>query len=424
MHDLDTPSMAERDAILQWLAEIVAIDDAHVEDISLADSAHWKYRDGALRHDTDRYFNVVGLEWSEGGEIRRRPFIEQREIGTLGFIARPGATGLEFLVHAKAEPGNVGHVQLAPSCQATASNTDRVHGGMAPPFSEEFSAWQGSLLSDSLQSEQGSRFLAKRNRNVVLVASGIGDEPGPLHRWVAFDVLRELLTVDYLVNTDARSVLCTSDWPTLAGRAPFPGADAFSRELRASFEAPIRPAMLAKVEASLAKGREALAPVTRIPLDTLAGFGFDPQARPVMSDGAISVRQIKVRSLTREVTQWDQPILDLAAPEHLDLPCRRQEGLLVFGYRAAWEPGLLAGVELAPGFNEDLGGTVRLEARQSDEGGRFYRDVARYRVVDFGSEVPGEEALVWLTLAEVHALGPIDNRGSQFGGWVIHGAPC
>lgn len=391
--------------LLAWIAEVVERDAGEVEEIALAESSAWSLRDDALRHETGRYFNVVGLEWEEAGEIRQAPFIEQREIGTLGLIARPGSSGLDFLMHAKAEPGNIGGVQLAPTCQATASNADRVHGGAAPPFSREFLGAKEGILSDSLQSEQGSRFLGKRNRNVLLLAPDWKEDPGPLHRWIPFAVLRDLLAQDFLVNTDARSVLCTSDWPTLAGRAPFPGEDRFSRELCASFHAPIRPGVLVEVFSALERTRMARPTPRPVPIDTMAGFGFDLAGLPVMSDGAVSVRQIRVRSRTREVTEWDQPILDLAAPQHLDLPCRRREGLLLFGYRPCWEPGLLAGAELAPVPASALEGIVRLEARQSDEGGRFHRDIATYRVLDLDTTGP-EEGMLWLTLAEVHALMP------------------
>ncbi|WP_204311049.1 NDP-hexose 2,3-dehydratase family protein, partial [Stenotrophomonas maltophilia] len=78
-------------------------------------------------------FQVVGLNWREAGAVRCQPFIEQREIGTLGFLARRTADGLALLLHAKAEPGNVGIAQIGPTCQATASNRDRVHGGALPP---------------------------------------------------------------------------------------------------------------------------------------------------------------------------------------------------------------------------------------------------------------------------------------------------
>jgi oxidase EvaA len=405
-------TLTHPDAVAGWLAEIVERDAGNLEDIALAGSSAWSWREGAIRHGTNRFFNVVGLAWQEDA----RPFIEQREIGTLGLIARPGGeagggtrgkAGLDFLMHAKAEPGNVGLVQLAPSCQATASNADRVHGGTATPFSSPFSGplagGGGTFLSDSLQSEQGSRFLAKRNRNAVLLAPAIG-EPGPLHRWVPFDTLRELLAQDFLVNTDTRSVLCTSDWPSLAGRIPFPGEDGFSRELRASFQAPVRRGMWDRVTAALDAARAAGPEVRSVALDAMPGWGFDPGRHRMLEKDGLAVRQIRVRSRTREVTGWDQPIFDQAEPQAIDLPCGRADGLLLFGYRPRWEPGLLAGAELAPGL-EGQEGRVRLEVRQSDEGGRFYRDIASYRVLDL-DVAEQEPGMLWLTLAEVHAMMP------------------
>lgn len=401
--------LADADAIDAWLAEIRERDEGSVEDMALAESGAWSWRDGGIRHRTNRFFGVVGRAWQEAsGELRAQPFIEQREIGTLGLIARPGQgrgdKGLDFLMHAKAEPGNVGLVQLAPSCQATASNADRIHGGEAPPFSRHFADGDGTLLSDSLQSEQGSRFLAKRNRNAVLIAPEIG-EPGPLHRWVPFQLLRELLARDFRVNTDTRSVLCTSDWPTLAGRTPFPGEDAFSRALRASFQAPVRPSTRGRVAVALDAARAAGPVVGPVALDAMPGWDFDPSGHRMVGNDSLAVRQIRVRCRTREVTGWDQPIFDQAAPQTIDLPCRRSEGLLLFGYRPCWEPGLLAGAELMPGSSQAIPGQVRLEVRQSDEGGRFYRDVANYRVLDLGDAEPDGDML-WLTLSEVHDLMP------------------
>lgn len=396
-------TLMHEDAVTGWMAEVVEQDEGSVEEITLAGSEAWSWRDGAIRHATDRFFNVVGLAW----EAEARPFIEQREIGTLGLIARPGQegeSGLEFLIHAKAEPGNVGLVQLAPSCQATASNADRIHGGATPPFTASFADGRGTILSDSLQSEQGSRFLAKRNRNVLLLDPTVG-EPGLLHRWVPFAVLRGLLAQDFRVNTDARSVLCTSHWPTLAGRIPFPGEDDFSRELQASFQAPIRPRVRERVVAALDAARRAGPEVKPVPIEAMPGWSFDPSRHRMADEHGLAVRQIRVRSRTREVTLWDQPILDQAEPQVIDLPCGRAKGLLLFGYRPCWEPGLLAGAELAPGPQVPATGRVRLEARQSDEGGRFYRDVASYRVLDLGGTEPAAD-LLWLSLSEIHALMP------------------
>ena len=73
------------------------------------------------------------------------------------------------LVQAKVEPGNIGYAQLAPTVQATQSNYERVHGSQETPFLDWFLGQrQDAVLDDCLQSEQGSRFLGKFNRNMAV----------------------------------------------------------------------------------------------------------------------------------------------------------------------------------------------------------------------------------------------------------------
>ena len=108
-----------------------------METMSLDRSREWVLRDGRIVHRTGRYFAVTGVAGADGSA---QPLLEQREIGTLGFL-RAGATArVELLAQGKIEPGNVGLAQLAPTMQATASNLDRVHGGRAQFLEAEPSA--------------------------------------------------------------------------------------------------------------------------------------------------------------------------------------------------------------------------------------------------------------------------------------------
>jgi oxidase EvaA len=43
--------------------------------------------------------------------------------------------------------------------------------------------------------------------------------------------------------------------------------------------------------------------------------------------------------------------------------------------------------------------------RQSDEGSRFFRDIAEYRIIDIGESQP-EDGLIQLTLSEIACLLP------------------
>lgn len=401
MHDAPLASL---DAVRVWVERVRVADRTRVTASSLSQSSAWGLTDGCLRHRSGRYFNIVGLEWMAAGALRCQPFIEQREIGTLGFIARRRGGGLELLVHAKAEPGNVGIVQLAPTCQATASNRDRVHDGDLPPFSGYFGNVTGDVLSDTLQSEQGSRFLGKRNRNIFVVDDL--DAGGPLHRWISLDLFKTLLSVDFLVNTDARSVLCCTDWRRLFG-CDGAGPDAFALALWRSLDSAPRPSVLRETQARLDRLKQ-LAPTPRArPVEHLDGWGFDAEGPVIMANSELALRQIKVHCATREAPDWDQPMLQTLADQIVELLCRNRGGVLEFAFRPYWEPGLVSRAELGPSFfrhpaGPTTPGIIRAHVRQSDEGGRFYHTTAEYRIVETEADADHGQFL-WHRLSEVQA---------------------
>lgn len=392
------------EAVQNWVERVRAADRTRVEPGSLATSSAWLLSDARIRHVSGRYFSMVGLEWAQDGMLRRQPFIEQREIGTLGFIARQSERGLDLLVHAKAEPGNVGIVQLAPTCQATASNRDRVHGGDSPPFSNYFDNLKGDILCDSLQSEQGNRFLGKVNRNVFVIDDVDADDP--LHRWIPFELFKTLLGIDFLVNTDARSVLCCTDWRRLSAGLEA-GRDDFGRTLYASVCSEVRPDVIRQAAARLEHLRQTAPAVEVRPIDRLDDWTFDANAPIIMTNDGLELRHIRVHCATREVAEWDQPILGSLEEQVVELLCRDRDGILEFAFCGRWEPGLLKGAELGPTFFRRPGepttpGIVRARVRQSDEGGRFYRSTADYRIVEV-TAIADEDQFSWLRLSEVQA---------------------
>ena len=132
------------------------------------------------------YRNVP--EWDQ-------PIINQPEIGFLGFIVKKFNGVMHFLMQAKIEPGNLNIVQLSPTLQATRSNYTRVHGGKSPNYLEYFNGEKEVyVLVDQLQSEQGARFLHKRNRNIIVEINEdeeISVKDGFI--WVSLGQIKELL---------------------------------------------------------------------------------------------------------------------------------------------------------------------------------------------------------------------------------------
>jgi oxidase EvaA len=375
------------DAIGAWFSSLLDEARCRVESIPLAESAEWHDDGGAIVHRSGGFFRVVGLECDGHAAAI---FIEQRTVGTLGFLIRGG----ELLVHAKIEPGNVGLVQLAPTCQATDSNARRIHGGAAPPFIDAFPRGAANALYDVDQSEQGTRFLGKCNRNVLVAAPA--DVPLPAtHRWMDVDEVLELARHDYVVNTDARSVLVCAPWRRLVNRVPFSRVrGGFGAELMVSAHSSSH--SLARVKAEIAAARAATREPKIVPLTEVPQNG-------------VRVRQIRVTVRGREVPSWDQPILDSSGEGNVLLACGRIDGVLHFLFRARSEPGLHDHVELAPtvvvepGGKSDvrIDGTVVAECRQSEEGGRFYRDTNLYQIVDVGKAY---DADYWLTLGDIRTL--------------------
>ncbi|MFD0982837.1 NDP-hexose 2,3-dehydratase family protein, partial [Tropicimonas aquimaris] len=211
----------EANAIRNWLGEVRANSHLLLDRVALRECSRWLYRDGELHHATGRFFSIVGLAVNNVGMARhgrQLAMIDQPEVGWLGFIIRRTSHGIDWLLQAKTEPGNIDATQLAPSLQATRSNYTCVHGGLPTRFLDLFRG-ATAFVSDGPHSEQGTRFLWKFNRNSVLILPE-GDTPdvsGLEHwNWCSSGSIRDLLAEDYSVNTDARSVIATAPWALLA----------------------------------------------------------------------------------------------------------------------------------------------------------------------------------------------------------------
>ncbi|SNT41317.1 NDP-hexose 2,3-dehydratase family protein [Tropicimonas sediminicola] len=349
----------EADAIRIWLREARANSHLQLDRVALADCAQWLYRDGGLHHATGRFFSIVGLEVKDVGEARhgrQLAMIDQPEVGWLGFIIRRTPHGIEWLLQAKTEPGNIDATQLAPSIQATRSNYNRAHGGRPTEFLDLFRGAK-AFVSDGPHSEQGTRFLWKFNRNSVLILPD-GEAPdasGLEHwKWCPSGSIRDLLADDYCVNTDARSVTATAPWALLADGGALFSAPA----LAASYEQVVEPkeleSFLDRINA-LPHGR--VPRWQHIALDEMAGFSWgDSGLLDDKNDEQVACFEIRVRG--REVDHWYQPFLmQKGQTDHVLLMRLTEKGAeffvrlfheVGFGTRVEYGPSLHSAFELAP----------------------------------------------------------------------------
>lgn len=411
---------------LDWLDTIKNRANFKVKEILLDKNSSWSYEKGAIRHTSHRFFNIIGIKYlDEAGNTCYMPLIDQWEIGTLGFIWRDSSSIPEVLVQAKIEPGNVGVIQLAPSCQATASNADRVHGGSISPLSDVFGKDEVLVISDSLQSEQGTRFYHKLNRNVLATLKNSNYKPEDVHKWLPVDVVLQMLKIDYLFNTDARSVLVCSDWEKLIGRKPFSSSDSIlSKELMDSYNHEGLYVQLDKLKTEINDSRSKITPSEIVPLKDLPGYRVDESGVYPETKKPFSVKFIEVQTGYREVKSWNQPIVESAGVGKVRLTCARIDGILHFLFKPVIEPGLINKIELSPDTVIEPGGSIEdtqtdndnkvlIESWQSEEGGRFWFDKNLYQIVDAGAAYPIPNDWAWLSLKQVTEL-------LKEGGWLTN----
>lgn len=382
----------------------------------------WKKDETSLHHQTRRYFSVVFVR----DKLRERVMIDQPEIGVLGFLIAENGPARKWLVQYKSEPGNVGHVQIAPTVQATKSNYERVHGGNPTPFLEFFTE-PGGARKDVLGSEQGDRFLNKFNRNCkrLVDQDWVLSEVSEQFDWLTSEEIKSNLKRDYTVNTDARSVIASGSWHLLSdnpqrmfldGGLPMDIATAIHRSYsaRTSQHKAHALRLLAQIY------RDFPLPYRRVPLAHLRDHVlleegiYDSEGRQVLG-------YFDCHMPDREVIRWQQPLMERDVVGLHVLLFRLTDGVALFNVAAYPETGIHRRVEFGPSLqsgdtpfklsSESLLETLNeaeiiLDIEQSDEGGRFNCNISRYVIARWhrDPDVLNTDNGCWLTAAELEQL--------------------
>ncbi|MFD7923248.1 NDP-hexose 2,3-dehydratase family protein [Streptomyces sp. NPDC059740] len=343
---------------------------------------------GDLRHESGRFFSVGGLAVcvDEGERQWRQPIIHQPDVGILGILVKRFQGVPHLLMQAKMEPGNPNVVQLSPTVQATRSNYSRVHRGSGVRYVEYFTdPARGRVLADVLQSEHGSWFYRKANRNMVVETDeDVAGHPDFL--WLTLGQLGRLLREDLVVNMDARSVLAC-----LPVAHPDEDTTAWYDDTE----------LLSWFTGERARRRLT---AERIGLAQVPEWIREPASIRHRTRRYFEVVAVEVEAGSREVRGWTQPLF---APRGLGVTAfltRRIAGVPHLLVHARVEGGFLDTVELGPTVqytpvnHPDHHGArrppfldlvraapraaVRYEAFHSEEGGRFLGAVSRYAFLD------------------------------------------
>lgn len=436
---------ASLETTIEWLAELNHNTAYQINTIAFDQLRKWHFDDGSgsIRHESGRFFSIEGyrIDTNFGGQRSwDQPLINQNEVGYLGFIVQNFNGVLHFLTQAKIEPGNSNIIQLSPTLQATRSNYSQVHQGKKPRYLEYFQqAKHPNILVDQLQSEQGSRFLGKRNRNIIIRVDQTIDLQ-PNFRWLTLGQLKALMNHENLVNMDTRTVIAgihfgdTSCHLDLL-RQPQPNHLSIHQAILNS---------ALDTATSLHSFEEISSKLThlkslydlhrkRIPLDSMHQWKVSSYEITHAENQHFKVIAVDVKIEGREVHEWTQPMVAPVAPGVCAFIAKIIDHKLYLAVQLKFECGNHDAFEFAPtvqcldGYHAD--GTpvdpnpffdyvlharreqFLFDAVQAEEGGRFYRDDNRNCLVladhAFAEQLP--ENFIWLNLNQIYSLMRFSN---------------
>ncbi|MFC4857041.1 NDP-hexose 2,3-dehydratase family protein [Actinophytocola glycyrrhizae] len=402
--------------VTAWLGGRARAHRYQVERIPITELDGWSTHPetGNLAHRSGKFFTIEGLDVTvDGGSPRsyrhwQQPIIVQPEVGILGILVKEFDGVLHCLLQAKMEPGNPEPLQLSPTVQATHSNYTGVHNGASVPYLEYFlDPGRGKVIADVLQSEHGSWFSRKVNRNMIIEV----DEEVPPRAdfcWLTLGQVGDLLWQDNVVNMDTRTVLACA--PASVAE---PGALHSDAEVLSWFTAE--------------RSRYDVA-ARHIPLADVTDWSSDEWAIRHARDWYFQVVAVSVRADRREVARWSQPLIEPIRLGLIAFVLRQIAGVPHLLVHARAEGGFRNGVEMGPTVQltpqyHELDGSprsrfldlvldaaperVRYTSVQSEEGGRLLNAENRYLIVEADeSQAPlrPPEGYLWVTPSQLGSL--------------------
>ena len=441
---LENPFLSVAD-FQDWLQEKKNKIKHNITPIPLVELENWSFQPltGNLTHNSGQFFSIEGISVKTNwGFIPNwnQPIINQQEIGVLGIITKKIDGTLYFLMQAKIEPGNINVVQISPTLQATKSNYTQVHQGKSPAYLNYFFDKRADveILLDQLQSEQGARFLKKRNRNIIIeVTSNI--DVAENFCWLTLGQIKQLLTLDNVINMDARTVISGIPYGNLETLHALKNIPQNSYEKALLISELDENNALHSIEdiISWITKHKAFAEleIEKIPLNRLLDWKKDENSIFHVAHKYFSVIAVRAEIENREVHYWTQPMIKAAQEGIIAFLIKKINGVYHFLIQAKLESGNFDSIELAPtvqcltgnyrkGFNEyevnfidyvlypeQNNATVRYSAFQSEEGGRFYQEQNKNRIIevgaDFNENVPSE--YIWMTLNQLKTFIKFNN---------------
>jgi oxidase EvaA len=419
--DLHVPPLFKTHQVKDWLRNRADEIPVRIEKVRFSELEKWLIEPGTgnLIHETGKFFSIVGIDVRTNyGTVSHwtQPIIKQPEVGILGVITKRFEGKVYFLMQAKIEPGNLNHIQLSPTVQATKSNYTQVHHGKIPPYLEYFRDRGNRVMVDQLQSEQGARFVKKRNRNIIIDVKG--DVPrNDNFMWMTLEQIVRMLWTDNTVNMDTRSVISgllffgqEDEKEETRPLNTFGEINRWLTHMKTTFE-------LDMIEIPLEKVEKWITTDSKIYHEEQKYFEVLPMS--VSIEG-------------REVNRWTQPMIRAKQEGICAFIIKRINGVYHFLVQGKVECGNFDIVEMAPtvqcltGNYKDAEPSklpyldyilnvsddqIVYDVMQSEEGGRFYQEQNRNMIVEAGDSFATEtpDNYIWMSLRQIQRFMLFNN---------------
>ena len=213
----DDNEINKLDYIIEWFNKKREESDMIVEEIGINDLDKWNIdpNTGNVKHESGGFFEVIGVRASNtfdrevGKKGWTQPMIAKNPGGILGIIMKRINGIPHYLLQAKAEPGNIGKLQLSPTLQATTSNLLKAHGGSKPLFAEYFDEENNlNIIYAKWQSEDGGRFHLKSNYNMIVEVKEDEELKIPdSFIWVTLYQIKQLMKIENFVGPHVRGII-------------------------------------------------------------------------------------------------------------------------------------------------------------------------------------------------------------------------
>jgi oxidase EvaA len=418
--------------ILQWIEDRNKNVKVEIKKISLQQSEYWFYdkNEGVIKNKNESFFKISGLRQYKDKELlKEQPIIIQDEIGFLGIICKKINGILHFLMQAKIEPGNINKIQLSPTIQATKSNFTVKHGGKKPLFLDYFINNDGrNVIVDQVQSEQSSRFLKKRNRNVIIYTEDDIEE-NSTHRWLTLGQIKLLMRYDNLVNMDTRTVIscipfsltnvdCNINVVKNKALLNSITANADYNSFTGIYKCINDYKMFNNTTLKLAD------------LFSLHNWEMKDNEYCHKHYYPFKIIFCDIMIEGREVTRWTQPLFEATNIATFGLFCCTDNSMTKFLIKAKPEIGCFDGIELGPTVQQDgsaeiqnnveelffnklasKGGVVT-DVMLSEEGGRFYHEQNRNVIIEINKEELKQlpEGYFWCDFKTLNLINQFNNQ--------------